>query len=82
MNINGNTVRVKDARMFFADKNRTIMDAGNTPELKQRLQWLSQGVLKYHLDLGWPSEVCRIEKLQYKDFIAWTKKLVDNINKG
>lgn len=49
-----------------------LMKCGNKLEFKQRLQWLSEGMLRHHLSGGgWPPDLTEIETYrQYKEAIG------------
>lgn len=72
MNVYGYSIKFKDCE-WFKDKEPLILDAKNPVEREQRLIWLKQGVLNYHLkgkSIPYGSNGgCPIEKQMFLDFI-------------
>lgn len=62
-------IKVADAEARLIEK-MPLMKCGNRPEFRQRLQWLSEGMLRNHLEhvIHYTPDPTEIEAyLQYKE---------------
>ena len=72
MNIYGFKCTMKQAREFFGTREPLIGKAANLPEMQKRIEWLSQGILKFGLGIQpsgyWLSSQCEAEKALFQEF--------------
>lgn len=81
MNVNGHYIRFRDATNWFATREPLITAAKNPAEQEKRLDWLSQGILRFNLNPD--SSVFKFggdpkEKQMWNEFIQHLYGLDDN----
>jgi hypothetical protein len=71
MRVSGHSVTITDARKFFKTHEPLISDSANAPEMEKRLNWLSQGILRFCLLMRDIPEINESEQDLWIDFLAW-----------